>query len=182
MSAQPVMRLQVVETPVESLIPYARNARTHSDAQVAQIAGSVREFGWTNPILIDEDGGIIAGHARVLAARLLGVEKVPTITLAGLSREQKRAYILADNKLALNAGWDVELLALELGELREFDMSLVGFTDAEIAMLLKSADGEAPSDDEKLYRVIVDCATEQQQEELVKLMQSEGYNCRVLTS
>ena len=98
------------DTPVETLIPYARNARTHSDAQVAQIAGSIKEFGFCNPVLIDKDGGIIAGHGRVLAAQKLGLKVVPTITLGHLSETQNRAYILADNKLALNAGWHDEML------------------------------------------------------------------------
>ena len=93
---------------IDRLIPYARNARTHSDAQIAQIAGSIREFGFTNPVLIDEKGGIIAGHGRVLGARQLDMTQVPTITLTGLSEAQRRAYVIADNKLALNAGWDPE--------------------------------------------------------------------------
>src|SRR5579864_4280202 len=96
--------------PIESLIPYARNARTHSHAQVAQIAASIREFGFTNPILVDGECGIIAGHGRVLAARKLGMSEVPTIELGHLSPAQKRAYILADNRLALNAGWDDDML------------------------------------------------------------------------
>src|SRR5918993_1596257 len=98
--------LAIAWRPLGELIPYARNPRTHSDAQVAQIAASIREFGWTNPVLIDGDNGILAGHGRVLAARKLGLETVPVIELAGLSDAERRAYILADNKLALNAGWD----------------------------------------------------------------------------
>src|SRR5215208_6116263 len=96
--------------PLERLVPSARNARTHSDAQLAQLAGSMREFGWTNPVLIDEDGGIIAGHGRVLAARLLGWTEAPVIVARGWSPTMKRTYMLADNKLALNAGWDEALL------------------------------------------------------------------------
>src|SRR5437764_4552007 len=102
---------------LESLIPYARNARTHSDEQIAQIAASIREFGFTNPILVDGDNGIIAGHGRLLAARKLGMTAVPLIELAGMSEAQKRAYIIADNKLALNAGWDTDTLAIEFGDL-----------------------------------------------------------------
>lgn len=125
----------IVSRKVEDLIPYARNSRTHSDAQVAQIAASVREFGWTNPILIDGENGIIAGHGRVLAARKLGMDEVPCIELAGLTDMQRRAYIIADNKLALNGGWDDELLAVELGELNaaDFDMSLIGFDAGELS-------------------------------------------------
>src|SRR4026208_1902944 len=107
--------LKVEYRPLTGLIPYARNARTHSDEQVAQIAASIREFGFTNPILVDGDNGIIAGHGRVLAAGKLGMNTVPVIELAGMSEAQRRAYIIADNKLAQNAGWDNELLCLELG-------------------------------------------------------------------
>lgn len=116
------------------LIPYARNSRTHSDAQVAQIAASIKEFGFTNPILIDEAGGIIAGHGRVLAAQKLGLKTVPAITLSHLSETQRRAYIIADNKLALNAGWDDEMLRLEFSELEQagFDLELTGFSLDEI--------------------------------------------------
>jgi ParB family transcriptional regulator, chromosome partitioning protein len=126
------------DTPVETLIPYARNARTHSEAQVAQIAASIREFGFCNPVLIDKDGGIIAGHGRVLAAQRLGLKVVPTITLGHLSETQKRAYILADNKLALNAGWDDEMLKVELESLHEadFNMDLLGFDAADLSIAM----------------------------------------------
>lgn len=123
---------------VDSLIPYARNARTHSDAQVAQIAASIREFGWTNPILVDGESGIIAGHGRLLAARKLGMEQVPCIELAGLTETQRKAYILADNKLAMNAGWDEDMLRLELGDLAamDFDMRMVGFEANELSLAM----------------------------------------------
>lgn len=126
------LRIELV--PVESLVPYARNSRTHSDVQVAQIAASIREFGWTNPVLIDAERGVIAGHGRLLAARKLGLERVPVIELAHLTDEQRRAYIIADNRLAELAGWDDELLALELRELKErgFDIELTGFDDADL--------------------------------------------------
>jgi len=129
--------LTVAYRAVDALIPYARNARTHSDAQVAQIAASIREFGFTNPLLVDGDNGIIAGHGRLLAARKLGMAQVPVIELAALSEAQKRAYVLADNKLALNAGWDAELLALEFSDLEAlgFDLALTGFGADEIAAL-----------------------------------------------
>ena len=119
---------------LDALIPYARNARTHSEEQVAQIAGSIREFGFTNPVLIDGDGGIIAGHGRVMAARKLGLADVPCIRLAHLTEMQRRAYIIADNKIALNAGWDSEMLALELNDLNmsDFDLSFIGFEANEL--------------------------------------------------
>lgn len=123
---------------VASLIPYVRNARTHSDAQVAQIAASIREFGFTNPILVDGENGVIAGHGRLLAARKLGMSEVPTLELRHLTPAQKRAYVLADNRLALSAGWDEDLLRLELGELQAegFDLELTGFDAIEIAGFL----------------------------------------------
>ncbi len=135
---------------VSRLIPYARNARTHSDAQVAQIAASMREFGFTNPILVDEECGIIAGHGRLLAARKLGLSEVPVLVARGWSEAKKRAYILADNKLALNAGWDEELLRIELSDLRDMgaDLSLIGFGEDELAALLvDGTDGLTDPDD-----------------------------------
>ena len=124
--------------PVADLIPYARNARTHSDAQVAQIAASIREFGFTNPILVDAERGVIAGHGRLLAARKLGMTEVPTLELGHLTPAQRRAYVLADNRLALSAGWDEDLLRIELGELQAdgFDLALTGFDLDEIAAFL----------------------------------------------
>lgn len=121
----------------DSLVFYARNARTHSDAQVDQIVESIREYGWTNPVLTDGENGIIAGHGRVLAAQKLGLERVPCVELSHLSEIQRRAYVIADNKFALNAGWDNELLRLELGELVDegFDLELIGFDEAEFKEL-----------------------------------------------
>ena len=129
---------QVERRPVHALIPYARNARTHSDGQVAQIVASIREFGFTSPVLVDEQGGIIAGHGRVLAARKLGLPDVPVMVARGWSEAQRRAYVLADNKLALNAGWDLDLLRGELAGLGElgFDLGLTGFGEDELAALL----------------------------------------------
>jgi DNA modification methylase len=130
--------LQIAWRSLGELIPYARNPRTHSDAQVAQIAASIREFGWTNPVLVDGASGIIAGHGRVLAARKLGLERVPVIELAQMSEAQRRAYVLADNQLALNAGWDEALLRLELADLSDlgFDLGLIGFGEGELERLL----------------------------------------------
>jgi ParB-like chromosome segregation protein Spo0J len=146
--------LQIAWRPLGELIPYARNPRTHSDAQVAQIAASIREFGWTNPVLVDSANGIIAGHGRVLAARKLGLERVPVIELGHMSEAQRRAYVLADNQLALNAGWDEALLRLELADLSElgFDLGLIGFAEGELERLLAgqgktglTEDDEAPA-------------------------------------
>lgn len=130
-------KLEVTYRPIESLIPYARNSRTHSDAQVAQIAASIREFGWTNPVLIDAEGGIIAGHGRIMAGRKLGIKEAPCIVLENLTDAKRRAYVIADNKLALNAGWDVELLKIELKDLdaEKFDLTLTGFEIGELTTL-----------------------------------------------
>lgn len=132
---------RVERRSVASLVPYARNARTHSDEQVAQIAASIREWGWTTPVLVDEGGSIIAGHGRVMAARKLGLADVPVMVAAGWSEAQRRAYVLADNKLALNAGWDTDLLKVELGELQAggFELGLTGFSGDELAALLAEA-------------------------------------------
>ena len=127
-------QLKIVYKKTEDLIPYARNSRTHDESQVAQIAASIKEFGWTNPILLDGENGIIAGHGRVMAAQKLGESKVPTIELSHMTDIQKRAYIIADNKLALNAGWDNQLLALEFDDLKDagYDLGLTGFSLDEI--------------------------------------------------
>lgn len=128
-----------IETrPVDSLIAYARNSRTHSEEQVGQIAASMREWGWTNPILITEDETIIAGHGRVMAAQKLGLKEVPCIVARGWTEAQVRAYVITDNKLALNAGWDEELLKVEIESLQDmdFDIDLLGFSEDEIEDLL----------------------------------------------
>ena len=138
---------KVEQWAIERLTPYARNARTHSAAQVAQLAASIREWGWTTPVLVSPDGGVIAGHGRLLAARQLGMVNVPVIVAEGWSEAKTRAYVLADNQLALQAGWDNELLALELGELGElgFDLDLTGFAADEIAALTPSVQLEQES-------------------------------------
>ncbi len=136
--------LEIAHRNVADLIPYARNARTHSEAQVALIAGSIREFGFTNPVLVDGGNGIIAGHGRLMAAQKLGLVTVPVIELAHLSEAQKRAYILADNRLAEQAGWDSDLLALELGDLRDLgvDVMELGFEAGEIDALFRAAEAD----------------------------------------
>jgi len=148
-------RMQVVYKNVETLNPYGNNSRTHSEDQIDQIVASINEFGFTNPILIDEGDVIIAGHGRLEAAKHLGLEEVPTITLAGLTDEQKIAYVIADNKLALNAGWDEKLLAVELSSLQSvgFDVSLTGFSKEELRDLLGVGDG---SSDELEYSKKID--------------------------
>jgi ParB-like chromosome segregation protein Spo0J len=131
---------RVERWPVAKLVPNARNARTHSDDQVTQIAASIEEWGWTIPVLVDEAGGIIAGHGRIMAAHRLGLEDVPVMVAAGWSDAKKRAYMLADNKLTLNGEWDLDRLAIEIAELRasDFDISLIGFSESDIDDLLKA--------------------------------------------
>lgn len=123
---------------IHSLIPYANNARTHNEAQVAQIAASIKEFGFNNPILIDDSMSIIAGHGRYAAALKLGLDEVPCLRLSHLSENQRKAYVLADNKIAMNAGWDEELLRLELSDLSDAEKALTGFSDEEMAELFKN--------------------------------------------
>ena len=135
--------LSVIMRGLESLIPYARNARTHSDEQVAQIAGSIKEFGFNDPIAVDADGVIIEGHGRVMAARKLGLVEVPVIVLGHMSESQKRAYILAHNKIALNAGWDEDMLKAELDALaaESFELTLAGWSEQELSEVLKAGNG-----------------------------------------
>lgn len=146
---------KVEKWSIDKLIPYARNSRTHSDEQVSQIAASIKEWGWTTPVLVDEDGSIIAGHGRIQAARRLKITQVPVMVARGWTEAQKRAYVIADNKLALNAGWDNELLALEFAELGEagFDLELTGFTDDEIKAMMPVEVTEGMSDEDDVPEV-----------------------------
>lgn len=142
--------MQIKTVAVEKLIPYVKNSRTHSDAQVAQIAASIKEFGWTNPILVDGENGIIAGHGRLLAARKLGKKDVPVIELSYMTESQKRAYVIADNQLAMNAGWDTALLSLELADLKEqgFELDILGFDAKELDKLLEPEQVEGLTDED----------------------------------
>jgi len=128
----------IEQLPVDTLVPYEKNSRTHSDQQINQIVKSIKEFGFTNPILIDKDNGIIAGHARAMAAKKLGMASVPCLRLSSLSKAQARAYVIADNKIALNAGWEIENLRVELEDLKniDFPLELSGFDDIELANIL----------------------------------------------
>jgi len=142
---------KVERRAVEALIPYARNARTHSDSQVAQLAASIKEWGWTTPVLVDEEGGIIAGHGRVMAARKLGIEEVPVMVAKGWTEAQKKAYVLADNQLALNSGWDMDFLRVELQELQEidFNLDLTGFDAGQLAnIFLDVEEGQTDASEE----------------------------------
>lgn len=141
---------KVERRKISTIVPYARNSRTHSDEQVAQIAASINEWGFTNPILIDIDGEIIAGHGRLMAAQKLGLDEVPCVTAVGWSDAQKKAYVIADNKLAINAGWDDDMLAVEFSELQDldFDLNLTGFNADELANLLQEPEKEGLTDED----------------------------------
>jgi site-specific DNA-methyltransferase (adenine-specific) len=146
---------------VDTLIPYAKNARTHSDEQVAQIAGSIKEFGFNNPVLVDKDNSVIAGHGRLMAARKLGYKEVPVVKLEHLTESQRKAYILADNRIALNSGWDTSMLSLELQELKDdIDLSLLGFDADELdAMLNPIEETEGLTDEDSVPEVPVEPKT-----------------------
>ena len=145
------MNIKIEHRSVADLIPYASNSRTHSDAQVAQIAASIREFGWTSPILVSGDNTIIAGHGRLLAARKLGMDEVPAIVLDHLSKAQQRALVIADNQLALNAGWDMDMLKAEIETLNieGFQLELLGFDDNELQRILNEPNFEAGTEDDQ---------------------------------
>jgi len=147
---------------IERLVPYARNARTHSDAQVAEIAGSIRAFGFTNPILVSESGDMVAGHGRLSAARLLGLAKVPVIVLRGLNEVQRRQLVLADNRIALNAGWDIDMLRLELQDLAALgaDLSTLGFTEQELEQALAGSAGTGLTDEDEIPEPIGPAVTQ----------------------
>ena len=153
--------MQIKTVSVEKLIPYVKNSRTHSDGQVAQIAASIKEFGWTNPILVDGENGVIAGHGRLLAARKLGQKEVPVIELAHMTESQKRAYVIADNQLAMNAGWDTTLLSLELADLKEqgFEMDVLGFDPKELDKLLEPEQVEGLTDEDAVPETPVEPKT-----------------------
>ena len=168
---------------VDLLIPYARNSRTHSDEQVAQIAASIREFGFTNPVLIDGEDGIIAGHGRVLGARKLGLADVPCIRLAHLTEMQRRAYIIADNKLALNAGWDTDMLELEMLDLRaaNYELPIIGFSEDELDEMFSAFDvnqldemPEMPSGDRAPFQQITFTLHDSQAEQVRSAIKAAG--------
>lgn len=173
---------------LSSLIPYARNSRTHSEEQIKKLAASIKEFGFTNPVLTDGNNGIMAGHGRVLAAQRLGIAEVPVIELSHLSDAQRKAYIIADNRLALDAGWNDEMLRVELAELEavDFDLSLTGFTDEETFALLGDGlecENQEPEEPDRspVFEVVVSCNDEAEQEAIYSMMTAKGLKCRVLS-
>ena len=179
--------LKVAYINTDKLIPYTNNSRTHSPEQVQQIAGSIREFGFTNPILIDEENGIIAGHGRIMAATLLNLKEVPTIILTGLSETQRKAYILADNKLALNAGWNIDLITMELQGLKEidYDISIIGFDEKELNEFFDDMNIEDNTDKGELnneeFLVIIECNDEQEQAAVFESAEEKGWSCKLMS-
>jgi ParB-like chromosome segregation protein Spo0J len=177
---------------IEQLKPYARNSRTHSPAQVAAIAKSIERFGFTNPVLAGEDGTIIAGHGRVMAAQSLGIKVVPVIVAADWTDEERRAYVITDNKLALDAGWDEDLLKLELGELAGagVDLEITGFTEADLNNLFGNVEQDVadnpPDTSAQLeglsYSIVIRCDNEQQQGELLEEFEKKGLKAEALIS
>jgi len=153
---------------IDKLVPFARNSRTHTEAQIAQVAAAMREWGWTNPVLVDEHGTILAGHCRIAAARMLGIEQIPTMVARGWSDAQKRAYVIADNKLALNAGWDADALKLELQELdgAAFKLDLLGFDPGELSLAMfepnfePAGEGDQTRLDQKKRALCPECGHE----------------------
>jgi ParB-like chromosome segregation protein Spo0J len=182
--------LEIIFKKIDDLMPYINNARTHSITQINQIAASIKEFGFTQPILIDNTNMIIAGHGRLEAARKLKYKELPCVLLTEtLTEQQKRAYIIADNKLSLNSGWDYELLKLEMEMLSEADynMELLGFESTELSSTMGLDDGEIKEpmikdlDYKEVYEIIVECKDENQQQAIYDKLTQEGLKCRVLS-
>jgi len=174
---------QTVIKKVTDLIPYINNSRIHDERQVNQIASSIKEFGFTNPILIGEDDSIVAGHGRLQACEFLKIKEVPCIVLDGLTDAQKKALVIADNKIALNSEWDYEMLQNEINHLKEldYDLDILGFDDPE--NVLGITDNDEPILDEQTYQeklsVIIDCDSEAEQERLYNKLTKEGYKCQI---
>lgn len=177
--------------PIEKLTPYARNTRTHTPAQIDAIAASIKEWGWTMPVLADEDGTLIAGHARIQAAQKLGIAEVPVMLAKGWPEAKRRAYVIADNQLAIKgSGWDFELLASEIEGLGDegFDLSLLGFDLKELAALIDDAAAAGEITDggginyQSQFGVIVTCKDETDQEKTYNRLDELGYECKVVTT
>lgn len=177
------MKHKIEYLKLNKLTGYATNSRTHSDDQIDQIAASITEFGFTNPILIDENNVIIAGHGRLEAAKQLKLDEVPCIRLSHLTEAQKKAYVIADNKLALNAGWDEELLRQEIEALREldFDINLLGFDSIELGKMFDEPEESELKEEtySEVFNVIIECKDEEEQEKVFNRLDTEGYKCRV---
>ena len=179
--------LKIKQINVGDLTPYEHNSRIHDGEQIAQIVASIREFGFTNPILIDEDKGIIAGHGRLMAALDLGMKTVPCITLSHLNEAQKRAYVMADNQLALNAGWDTDMLKREIEGLVnvDFDIEILGFDPNFLDDLLGGEEKQGQKDFSDGFtptlQVVCECSNEEEQEAVYDLLNQKGHKCKILS-
>ncbi|WP_163372652.1 ParB/Srx family N-terminal domain-containing protein [Endozoicomonas acroporae] len=179
-------KYKMVDRKVSDLIPYVNNSRVHDEEQIIQICSSIKEFGFTNPVLIDEENGIIAGHGRLMAAKKLNLKTVPCIVLAGLSEAQKKAYVIADNSIALNSSWDMDVLSREVEALQaeDFDLNLLGFKDDFMVTLF---DDPAPEPEQKpngeeyteIFNILVECDNEAHQQEIYDELTQKGLKCRV---
>lgn len=180
------MKKQVITyKKIDDLIPYARNSRTHSEEQINQLASLIKEFGFRGAILVDGDNGIIAGHGRVLACKKLGLTDIPTVDGSDMSEPQRKAYVIADNKIALNAGWDYEMLNLEFDELKEngFDIELLAFDDKELKLFEESDSDEIDSaveDDGSKNMLVIECISEREAEKLFEELKERGYECKLM--
>lgn len=182
----PAKKYKLVDKKVSDLIPYVNNSRVHDDEQVIQICSSIKEFGFTNPVLIDENNSIIAGHGRLMAAKKLEIKTVPCIVLAGLSDAQKKAYVIADNAIALNSSWDMDKLSLEVEALQaeDFDLELLGFKDDFLVSLYDEPaqpdEKEKPEEQySEIFNILVECDSEEHQQAIYDELTGKGYKCRV---
>lgn len=176
---------EIVYKKIEDLIPYARNSRTHSEQQITELAALIKEFGFRGAILVDGDNGIITGHGRILACKKLGMKEIPTVDGSDMTPAQRKAYIIADNKIALNAGWDYEMLQIELNELQEegFNLDLLAFSDKELDFLQENETNDGINDDVNMgesYEIIVECISEYEQRTLLERLTNEGLKCKSL--
>lgn len=177
--------LKIKYVPTKHLEPYSGNSRTHSTDQIDQIVRSINEFGFTNPILLGDGNEVVAGHGRLQAALRLNLDFVPTITLEGLTKAQRKAYVIADNQLALNAGWDLDLLRIEINDLDllNFDLNLLGFNDQELANIIDGLEEIVPELKEESYsqifNLVVSCSDETEQEKIYNELTAKGYKCQV---
>jgi ParB-like nuclease domain len=181
MSAEP-LKIEYVKT--SELWEYGNNSRTHTEEQIDQVVASIKRFGWTNPIILDGDNTILAGHCRLKAARKLGMTTVPCVHVAHLSEAQRKAYVIADNKLATNAGWNTDILKAELLDLQqaEFDLDVIGFTGVELdnifGVIAEEEEGEEGEAKAKTYTVVVECDSEEHQSSLLDRLEADGLKCR----
>lgn len=174
----------IVYKKIDDLIPYARNSRTHSDTQINHLASLIKEFGFRGAILVDGDNGIIAGHGRVMACKKLGMTEIPTLDASDMTVAQRKAYMIADNKIALESGWDIEMLNLELDELKDggFDIELLGFDEKELKMFEEQDEAidNTIQDDGSKNLLVIECTSERELDKLFNEMKERGFECKIM--